>query len=93
VKAEPKLLRLAEIIRQTLLAAGISLEERPFSPHITLARLKLPSASELGAFLDRHCRKTFQPFFVWEFTLFQSQLSRAGAVHIPVRSFPLSSDG
>lgn len=93
VKAEPKLLRLAKIIQQTLLAAGISLEERPFSPHITLARLKLPAARELGAFLDRHGRKTFQPFLVREFTLFQSRLSRDGAEHIPVRSFPLINGG
>lgn len=93
VKAEPKLLRLAETIQQTLLAAGIALEERPFSPHITLARLKLPAARELGAFIDQHGKKTFQPFSVREFTLFQSRLSKDGAVHIPVRSFPLITAG
>lgn len=93
VKAEPKLLRLAESIQQTVLAAGISLEERPFSPHITLARFKLPAARELGAFIDQHGKKTFKSFSVREFTLFQSQLSRDGAVHIPVRNFPLINGG
>lgn len=93
VKAEPKLLKLAEIIQQTVLAAGISLEERPFSPHITLARFKLPAARELSTYFDRHSKKSFKPFSVREFTLFQSQLSRDGALHIPVRSFPLINTG
>jgi len=90
VKTEPNLLKLAAAVRQSVFAAGILLEERPFSPHLTLARLKLPAAAELRAFIDRQSRITLKPFSVQEFTLFQSKLTSQGAEHSPVRCFPLT---
>jgi len=89
VKPEPNLLKLAAAVQQSALSSGISLEERPFSPHLTLARLKLPAAAELRAFIDRQSRITLKPFSVREFTLFQSRLTQQGAVHTPIRDFPL----
>ena len=91
VKTEPNLLKLAASVRQSVLDAGIFMEDRPFSPHITLARLKLPAAVELGAFLGRQSSITLKPFSVQEFTLFQSRLTSQGAVHSLVRSFPLTA--
>lgn len=93
VKPEPGLQKLAAAVQQSALYAGILMEERPFSPHLTLARLKLPATAELGAFLDLMSRKTFEPFSVREFTLFQSRLTSQGAVHIPVRCYPLTDTG
>jgi len=90
VKTAPNLLKLAAAVRQSVLAAGIFLDERPFSPHLTLARLKLPAGAELGVFLERHCKVTLDPFSVSQFTLFQSRLTQQGAVHKAVRDFPLS---
>jgi RNA 2',3'-cyclic 3'-phosphodiesterase len=90
VKPEPGLTRLAATIRETVLACGIPMEERPFSPHLTLARLKIPVSRELGVFLDQQQELNLEPFPVAEFILFQSRLTQQGAVHIPVRSFPLS---
>lgn len=89
VKPEPNLFRLAAAVHQAVRATGINLEERPFSPHITLARLKLPTAAELGLFLGQQRRLTLQRFSVQEFTLFQSSLTSQGAVHSPIRIFPL----
>jgi len=90
VKPEPGLLRLATAVQQNSLSAGILLEERPFSPHITLARLKFPATAELRTFLDQQHRIILKPFAVREFTLFQSNLTSQGAVHSPIRSFPLT---
>ena len=90
VKPEPGLLQLAEMVRETVLACGIPQEERPFSPHLTLARLKIPASRELGVFLDQHMSVDLPHFAVKEFILFQSKLSRQGALHIPLRNFPLS---
>lgn len=90
VKPVPKLLRLAQAVHHAALTAGIILEERPFSPHLTIARLKLPAARQLGAFLDRHSALTLKSFTVRGFTLFQSRLSAQGAVHSQIRSFPLT---
>jgi 2'-5' RNA ligase len=90
VKPEPGLTRLAEAIRETVLACHIPQEERPFSPHLTLARLKFPAAAEAGAFLDKHSTFELEPFPVAEFILFQSRLSPKGAEHIPLKTFPLA---
>jgi len=87
---EPGLLRLATAVQQSAHTAGILLEERHFSPHITLARLKLPAVDDLRAFLDQQHRITLEPFAVREFTLFQSKLTSQGAMHSQIRSFPLN---
>ena len=89
VKPEPGLTGLAAMVHETVLACGIPQEERPFSPHLTLARLKFPTPRELGAFLDQHTSVDLPPFSGKEFTLFQSRLSQQGAVHITLRNFPL----
>ena len=93
VKPEPVLAGLAAMIHETVLACGIPQEERPFSPHLTFARLKLPCAREVGAFLDLHGSVELPSFPVKEFTIFRSRLSQQGAEHIPVRSFPLTTPG
>ena len=93
LQQEPALTRLAAAIHSAVRACGIPLEERPFSPHITLARLKLPCSREAGEFLGNYRSLTIPPFPVQEFTLFQSRLSQQGAVHLPVRSFPLAATG
>jgi RNA 2',3'-cyclic 3'-phosphodiesterase len=89
VKPEPGLTSLAAMIRESVLACGIPPEERPFSPHLTLARLKFPATREVGAFLDQHTSVDLPPFSGKEFTLFQSRLSQQGTVHITLRNFPL----
>jgi 2'-5' RNA ligase len=78
-------------VREAVLACGIPQEERPFSPHITLARLKIPASRETNAFLDQPEKQKLPPFSVQEFTLFQSCLTPHGAVHIPVKKFPLAA--
>lgn len=90
VKHEPGLTRLAEMVRETVLACGIPQEERPFSPHLTLARLKFPASREVSDFLDRQQQLDLEPFPVKEFILFQSKLLPQGALHIPLKSFPLA---
>lgn len=89
----PRLLRLAAGVHGAVLACGIPQEERPFSPHITLARLKFPAAREVDAFLDMPQKPELPSFSVREITLFQSRLTQHGAVHIPVRTFPTADAG
>lgn len=84
---------LAAKVREAVLACGIPQEDRPFSPHITLARLKFPDNRESDAFLNQPQTPNLGPFVVKEFTLFQSRLMPQGAVHLPVKSFPLAPAG
>ncbi len=89
LEPEPSLKLLAAKVRAAVLACGIPQEERPFSPHITLARLKLPASPEADTFFDPHPRRVLPPFWVRKFTLFQSLLTSQGAVHTPIKSFPI----
>jgi RNA 2',3'-cyclic 3'-phosphodiesterase len=93
LEPEPRLIQLAAQICEAVLACGISQEERPFSPHITLARLKIPAPSETGAFLDQNRKLEIPALRVRQFALFQSRLTPQGAQHIPVRKFPLEVSG
>jgi 2'-5' RNA ligase len=61
-------------------------EARPYSPHVTLARLKHAPATALAALLDRHRALAGPPFPVTAFHLYES---RGGAYTI-LRSFGLS---
>jgi RNA 2',3'-cyclic 3'-phosphodiesterase len=90
LKPEPLLISLADRLRELLRASDIPQEERPFSPHITLARLKLPAARECASFLDRPLALERTSVPVVEFILFESRLTAAGAIHTPLKRFPLS---
>ncbi len=91
VEPHPLLTRLAATVHEVVLACGIPQEERPFSPHITLARLKFPAPGKYDAFFDRPEIQKLPPFPVREFILFQSRLTQQGAVHSRIRSFPLTA--
>jgi 2'-5' RNA ligase len=90
LEPEPLLGVLASKVHEAVLSSGIPQEARPFSPHITLARLKIPATREVGAFLDQPM-KQLPSVAVQEFILFQSRLTPAGAIHTPVKIFPLAA--
>lgn len=90
VRPEPLLISLAERLREILRECNIPQEDRPFSPHITLARLKFPATRESASFLDRPLRMESPTASVEEFILFESRLTAAGAVHTPLKRFRFS---
>lgn len=90
VQPEPGLMNLAAAVRTTAQSCGIPLEERRFSPHITLARLKQPPGAAFRTFLEQHRHVAPPPFSVREFTLYQSSLDRSGARHTPIRRYRLA---
>lgn len=78
--------RLAGALRAQLILEGFSLEERPFVPHFTLARLRSDGAQ--AAALEsaaRECSEALQrsaaAMRVREFILFESRLEPKGARH------------
>lgn len=89
LEPEPLLSNLASLVRKAVLSCDIYQDERPFSAHITLARLKLPASREAGAFLDQPQNNELPTVAVREFILFQSLLTPQGAIHTPLKSFPL----
>jgi len=75
------LAHLQQQVERAAIEAGFPPEERPFSPHITLARLKEPPSGAVERFVARHGGLTFPGFPVEEFVLYSSVLTRQGAIH------------
>jgi len=90
LEPEPLLNSLAALVRKAVLSCDIPQEERPFSAHITLARLKLPASHEVAAFLDHPQKQKIPTVRVSEFILFQSSLTHQGAIHSPLKCFRLA---
>ena len=89
---EPKtpVAALAAKVERVCLAVGLEPERRAFHPHITLARWKGRRSREVAAFLEQTRGLACDPFQVDRFILFESRLSRHGAHHEEVASYPLS---
>ncbi len=85
-----RLTRLQASIETHLSAAGFPREERPFTPHLTIGRIKEPLRGEqMGRMLFAH--RTFQSsaFVVKEVLLFRSTLTPEGSLYTPLFRAPL----
>lgn len=89
--ASPELVELHHRISRALAECGLPPEERPFSPHITLARFREPPTSRLATFEGRYRDYTSPPFAISEFVLYSSRLTPQGAVHTREAAYPLGS--
>lgn len=90
---QARLTNLVAAVQSALLLCGLPVEERPFSAHLTLARLRFPAAREVEAFLASPLPGRLPLLPVDEFILFESRLTPHGAEHLPRRRFPLAADG
>jgi RNA 2',3'-cyclic 3'-phosphodiesterase len=85
---------LAERVNAGLVDAGVPLEERPFTPHLTLARCRtgvrcLPEDAHL--FADAADEIDAAPFEVNEFHLVRSHTEPTGPRYESLRAFPLAA--
>ena len=69
---------------------GVAREDRPYSPHLTLARVKEAAGLRAPALVDGLADHQFGATRVDAITLFESRLSSTGPTYIPVFSTPLS---
>jgi len=76
---------LASALRQ----AGFAIEDRPFSPHITLARRRERAAQGKPAWPPSQVPTATIP--LRELVLFQSKLSPKGAIYTPLGTYELST--
>jgi RNA 2',3'-cyclic 3'-phosphodiesterase len=105
IHAGPQLAELAESIDVATAELGIPREDRPYSPHLTLARAgagrRLSSAKErkadgpnaVFAVLEKRLAAIgeldFGTMTANEFILYQSQLSPAGSKYTKLQRFPI----
>jgi 2'-5' RNA ligase len=85
------LVDLAAGVDAALTGLGFPPEGRPFSPHLTLGRIKESGHLDpLIALLQAHAADQFGEMTVQEILLFQSELSPKGARYTPLRRLALS---
>ncbi len=76
----------ARAVEDSAAGLGVEREARPFSLHLTLARLERPwGVQAVEHFLVEVGKWRFPEFVARELVLFQSELTPAGAVYTPLR--------
>ena len=89
VQAAPELAKLAHGIEETLLPLGIAKEDRLYSPHLTLARIKNENIRDLREHIAKMTNFDFGTFQVSEFHLYLSKTGPKGSIYTPLASYPL----
>jgi len=106
IQAGPQLTEVAEKIDVAVAELGVPREDRPFSPHLTLARAGGRSGSPkwrkgdgpnaIFATLEKRLAAMgeldFGTMTAREFNLYQSQLSPGGSKYTKLQRFPMQRD-
>ena len=96
IHASEALPHLAATIEQELEQLGIAKEEKPYKPHLTLARAPMGKGAgrcfqRLQQQLEPDGPLQFGTMTAQEFFLYRSQLLRGGARYTKLQGFPLES--
>ena len=93
MEASVNLKTLAQDIDHAMHRLGFPLEDRPFSPHLTLARLEPPGLPpKLGPAVKENASSGFGTFCTREFHLIESKLKPTGAEYTNLQSFPFVAE-
>ena len=86
------LLTCQKNLQKSFAAIGFTPENRPFHPHLTLARVKDPRAGQdARATVERAADFHAGSFRAAELVFFQSVLQRTGPVYTPMARLPLAA--
>jgi 2'-5' RNA ligase len=78
------LLEVARAVSQRL-EMVVPAEDRPYAPHLTLARVKDPARLSPATLFEGLTTRPFGTVHVDAITLFESRLSSKGATHVPLQ--------
>ena len=81
VERNPALQHLHEKVESALGRMGLAPEERRYTPHVTLARLKGTTEGRLQGYLGEHALFRAPSFPVDHFSLVASYLTKSGAIY------------
>ena len=90
VRPNEALLHLQKKVETAIQRLGLPAEERKFSAHVTLARLRASPREKVVQFLTHHALFASGPFQVDHFVLFSSHLGSGGSVYHAERTYPLT---
>lgn len=91
VQAGPELAELAGRIGQALRPLGVAQENRPYSPHLTLARIKNEDTRKLRDHIAHMTHSDFGTFQVSEFHLYLSKTGPNGSIYKQLATYSLTS--
>jgi 2'-5' RNA ligase len=89
VQAGPALAELANRIDEALRSLGIAKDDRPYSPHLTLARIKNEDIRALREHIAKMTNFDCGTFQVSEFHLYVSNTGPKGSIYTPLATYPL----
>jgi 2'-5' RNA ligase len=89
VKPNDALIHLVKKIESALVRLGLVAEQRKYTPHVTLARLRNAPRAKVAEFIAHHSLFASGPIPVNEFALYSSQLGSGGSVYRVERTYPL----
>ncbi len=93
METSANLLSLAAEIDQATHKLGFPLEDRPFTPHLTLARFQPPGLPlKVAAAAQESASREFGSLIAREFHLIESKLKSAGAEYTTLQSFPFVAE-
>jgi RNA 2',3'-cyclic 3'-phosphodiesterase len=93
IEAPPELALLAASTERVLGEIGIPREDRPFSPHLTLARIRQPGPlAQLQKAIAELPGADFGAWRTNRFHLYRSQLRPGGSIYTKLASFPLVAE-
>lgn len=94
VKSTGKSLRnLYNDLHRSLTVAGYPVEERPYKPHLTLARLpSIKSAARFGPLVESHAKMLNFKFPVRDIVLFESILGPEGPSYNALKRYSFSAE-
>lgn len=91
LQPEEQFVVIANAVRDVVKKHGVQLDGSDFRPHLTLMRIRdrwPPASIDLFCSTLRDYRST--SFEVKDVTLYSSQLHPQGAIHTPLKTFPLT---
>jgi RNA 2',3'-cyclic 3'-phosphodiesterase len=93
MEASANLWRLASDIDRSVQQLGFPLEQRPFTPHLTLARFNPPGLPpNLGSAVKQYAAHGFGSSTAHRFHLIQSELKATRAEYTTLVSFPFTTE-
>ena len=89
-KGAQEMISLADRVDAEMAKIGFERETRPFSPHITLGRVKLPeNLDKLSELIERHQNREVGSFGVEQVTIMKSDLRITGPIYTAISNFQL----
>lgn len=88
----PALLELQADHERLMQRIGLPPEQRKYSPHVTLARLRDTSAHQVADYLASRAPFRAPPFPVSRFVLFSSKASTGGGPYVVEAAYPLMDE-